>query len=45
MAYQPQFIISPRLLSRVEEIAALRERIQDATVDLMSRRRRRMCPA
>jgi Fic family protein len=34
MAYQPQFRISPRLLSVAEEIAALRERIQGAAVQL-----------
>lgn len=34
MAYVPQFIISPRLLEEVEQIAALRERIQNAVVDL-----------
>ncbi|HLP97958.1 MAG TPA: Fic family protein [Sideroxyarcus sp.] len=34
MAYVPQFIISPRLLDEVEQIAALRERIQNAVVDL-----------
>lgn len=34
MAYQPQFTISPMLLSLVEEIAALRERIQGAAVEL-----------
>ncbi len=27
MSYQPQFIITPALLARVEQIAALRERI------------------
>ena len=32
MSYDPQFTISPRLLSLVEEIAALRERIQGAAV-------------
>jgi len=34
MAYVPQFAISPRLLSRVEQVAALRERIQGAAVEL-----------
>lgn len=34
MPYQPQFTISPTLLSRVEAIAALREQIQSATVEL-----------
>lgn len=34
MVYQPQFTISPWLLSLVEEIAALRERIQGAAVEL-----------
>ena len=34
MSYQPQFQISPRLLSHVEAIAALRERIQGATVQV-----------
>ncbi len=34
MAYQPQFTISPRLLSLAEQISALRERIQAATVEL-----------
>ena len=34
MAYEPQFTISPHLLSLVEEIAALRERIQAAAVEL-----------
>lgn len=34
MAYVPQFIITPRLLSEVEQVAALRERIQSAVVDL-----------
>ncbi len=28
MSYQPQFIITPTLLARVEQIAALRERIR-----------------
>src|SRR5450432_1737118 len=32
MSYQPQFIITPALLARVEQIAALRERILAATV-------------
>ncbi|MDA1013311.1 MAG: hypothetical protein O3A00_02535 [Planctomycetota bacterium] len=35
MAYEPQFSISLRLLSLVESVAALRERIQSATVELM----------
>src|ERR1700722_11885275 len=34
MAYNPEFTITPLLLSRVEEIAALRERILAATVKL-----------
>lgn len=34
MAYKPQFSISSRLLSLVETIAALRERIQGAAVEL-----------
>lgn len=34
MGYQPQFSITPALLSRVEQIAALRERIQAATVEV-----------
>ncbi len=34
MSYEPQFTISPRLLSLVEEISALRERIQGAAVEL-----------
>jgi Fic family protein len=34
MAYQPQFTITAALLSRVESIAALRERIQNATVQV-----------
>ncbi len=34
MAYEPQFSISPLLLNLVEVVAALRERIQSATVEL-----------
>jgi Fic family protein len=34
MSYVPQFTISPRLLSLVEHVAALRERIQGAAVEL-----------
>lgn len=34
MAYLPQFKITSRLLDEVEQIAALRERIQSAVVDL-----------
>jgi len=34
MAYVPQFTITPNLLVEVEQIAALRERIQNAVVDL-----------
>ena len=34
MAYEPHFSISPRLLALVESVAALRERIQSATVEL-----------
>ena len=34
MSYEPQFTITPRLLSLVEEVSALRERVQGATVEL-----------
>ncbi len=34
MAYAPEFRVTPRLLSQVERIAALRERIQGAAVEL-----------
>src|SRR5450756_2116060 len=34
MAYEPRFEISPRLLALVEVVAALRERIQGAAVEL-----------
>ncbi len=34
MAYEPQFTITPRLLSLVESVAALRERIRGASVEL-----------
>ena len=34
MGYQPQFTITPALLARVEQIAALRERILAATVQV-----------
>lgn len=34
MAYEPQFRITPRLLSLVEQAAVLRERIQSAAVEL-----------
>ena len=34
MNYQPQFTITPALLARVEAIAALRERIQGAAVQV-----------
>ena len=34
MSYQPQFTITPRLLSRIEEIASLREKILAATVQV-----------
>ena len=34
MAYTPQFTITPALLAEVEQVAALRERIQNAVVDL-----------
>ena len=34
MSYQPHFIITPALLTRVEQIAALRERILAATVEV-----------
>jgi Fic family protein len=34
VSYQPQFTITPALLARVESIAALRERILAATVEV-----------
>ena len=34
VAYEPQFVITPALLSRVEIIAALRERIVGASIAL-----------
>jgi len=34
MAYVPMFTITPALLAEVEQVAALRERIQNAVVDL-----------
>ena len=34
MSYRPQFTITPALLARVEAIAVLRERIQDAAVQV-----------
>src|SRR5437660_3496595 len=34
MAFQPQFTISPRLLSLVERTAALRQQIQSAAIEL-----------
>src|SRR5512145_981124 len=34
MPYLPQFTITPQLLAEVEQVAALRERIQSAVVDL-----------
>src|SRR3974390_1677665 len=34
MSYHPQFTITPALLARVEAIAALRERIQGAAVQV-----------
>src|SRR5512140_406603 len=34
MAYVPSFAITPALLAEVEQVAALRERIQSAVVDL-----------
>lgn len=34
MAYVPFFSITPTLLTEVEQVAALRERIQSAMVDL-----------
>ncbi|MEO7742193.1 MAG: Fic family protein [Usitatibacter sp.] len=34
MSYEPQFTITPNLLSRVEQVAVLRERIQGAAVEL-----------
>jgi Fic family protein len=35
MAYEPRFTINPRLLSLVETVAALRERIQGAAVEVL----------
>jgi Fic family protein len=35
LSYQPQFTIRPQLLAQVEAIAALRDRIQRATVELV----------
>src|SRR5258706_483945 len=34
MSYEPQFTITPRLLRRMEAVSALRERIQEAAVEL-----------
>ena len=34
MVYDPRFVITPQLLARVEAIAALRERIQSAAVEV-----------
>jgi hypothetical protein len=34
MSYEPQYTITPSLLAQVEQIAALRERIQAATVQV-----------
>src|SRR5271163_2541104 len=34
MSYEPQFTITPALLARVEQVAALRERILTATVEV-----------
>lgn len=34
MSFQPQFTITPRLLSRIEEIASLREKVLAATVQV-----------
>jgi Fic family protein len=34
MSYQPRFTITPRLLTLVEEVAMLRQRIQDASLEL-----------
>lgn len=34
MSYEPQYSITPHLLSQVEEVAKLRERIQSAAVEL-----------
>ncbi len=34
MSYEPRFTITPILLAKVEEIAELRQRIQDASVEL-----------
>ena len=34
MGYVPQFSITPRLLSQVETVAALRERILGAAIEL-----------
>jgi hypothetical protein len=34
VSYQPRFIVTSALLARVEQIAALRERIQAGTVQV-----------
>lgn len=34
VSYQPQFTITPALLARVEQIAAVRERILAATIEV-----------
>jgi hypothetical protein len=34
VSYEPQFTITPQLLSLVEEVSALRERLQAAAVEL-----------
>ncbi|HEU4930448.1 MAG TPA: hypothetical protein VFT48_00135 [Pyrinomonadaceae bacterium] len=34
MTYEPQFTVTPALLRQIEAVAALRERIQSATVQV-----------
>ena len=34
VSYEPQYVITPRLLTLVEEVSALRERVQGAAVEL-----------
>lgn len=34
MSYEPQFIITPKLLTAAEEIARIRQRIEDASIEL-----------
>jgi hypothetical protein len=34
MPFEPKFVITPKLLGLVESIAAVRERIQSATVEV-----------